>query len=280
MAAILFLCFVWPLIGPVLLEYEPAAALVTFALTVQEPLIATVPPVRETLPDPASAVAVPPQVLLNPLGLATTRLAGKLSVNATPSSATVFAGGLLIVMLRVLVPFGAMPVGLNVFVAVGGATTVILAVDVFPVPASVEVTVTLLSFTPAVAPVTFTDTVHDAPGARLAPDKLAVEDPSAAVAVPLQVLVRLPGVATIRPAARLSVNAIPFWVRLMLLLLSVKLRLAKPFSGIVAAPKTLKIAGALITVRSAEDVLPLPASAELMVTLLLIIPSVVPCTST
>src|SRR5258705_2174352 len=67
---------------PVLLRYEPTTELVTFTLTVQKLLIGIAPPVRETLPEPTAAVAVPPQVLVRPLGLATTRFAGKLSVNA------------------------------------------------------------------------------------------------------------------------------------------------------------------------------------------------------
>jgi hypothetical protein len=52
----------------------------------QELLIGIVAPVRETLPEPGAAIAVPPQVLTRPLGLATTRFAGKLSVNPTPLS--------------------------------------------------------------------------------------------------------------------------------------------------------------------------------------------------
>jgi len=80
-------------------------------LTVQELLTGIVPPVRETLPEPAVAVTAPPQVLVNPLGVFTTRLAplpfvGKLSVNATPWSATVLPAGLVMVMLIVLVPLG------------------------------------------------------------------------------------------------------------------------------------------------------------------------------
>jgi hypothetical protein len=111
-----------------------------------------------------------------------------------------------------------------------------------------------LFFTPAVVPVTFTETVQLAPGARLAPLKLIDEDPSAAVAVPLHVVFRLPGVATTSPAGRLSVNATPFSVRLALVLESVKVRLVVPFSGMVAVPKALVMLGGLMTVRLAEDV--------------------------
>lgn len=58
-----------------------------------------------------------------------------------------------------------------------------------------------------------TEIVHEPAGPRLAPDKLTDDEPSTAVAVPPQVLFRLPGVATTKPAGRLSVNATPFKVR-------------------------------------------------------------------
>ena len=109
--------------------------------------------------------------------------------------------------------------------------------------------------------------MHDAPGARLAPVSDTDDDPSAAVAVPPQVLVRFPGVATIRPLGRESVNATPLSVRLAFVLVRVNVRLVVPLSGMVAAPKTLAILGGLITVRLAEEVFPLPASVESMVTL-------------
>jgi len=154
---------------------------------------------------------------------------------------------------------------------VGGATTVMEALEVFPVPPLVELTVTLLFSTPAIVPCTFTEIVQVAPGARLAPLKLMDEDPAVAVAVPVQLLVRPLGVATTKPNGRLSVNATPFSVRFVLLLLSVNVRLVVPFSGIVAAPKAFVILGGLITVRLAEDVdwAPVPADVELMVTELL-----------
>src|SRR5947209_6605420 len=70
--------------------------------------------------------------------------------------------------------------------------TVITAVEVLPVPAVVSVTVTLLATVPASVPCTVTMTVQLAPATRLAPDRDTDEEPSAAVAVPLQVLLRLP----------------------------------------------------------------------------------------
>src|SRR5205085_191401 len=55
-----------------LLFLSPAVVPCTFTDTVHEALAATVPPLRLTEPEPAVAVAVPPQVLVRPLGVATT----------------------------------------------------------------------------------------------------------------------------------------------------------------------------------------------------------------
>ena len=110
------------------------------------------------------------------------------------------------VKLRLVEPFSGIEAAPNDLIMTGGPTTVMLALEVLPVPPFVELTVTLLFLTPAVVPVTFRDIVHEAPGARLAPDRLTEEDPSTAVAVPLHVLFRLPGVATTRPAGRVSLK--------------------------------------------------------------------------
>src|SRR5205807_1254942 len=98
------------------------------------------PPVNDTLPDPAVAVGAPPQVLVNPLGVATSRLAGKVSVNPTPVSATVLTDGLVMVIVRALVPFAAMMAGTNALAVVGAAITFRVAVLAAPAPPSVELT--------------------------------------------------------------------------------------------------------------------------------------------
>lgn len=113
--------------------------------------------------------------------------------------------------------------------------------------------------------------MQDAPGASVELARLTEDDPAAAVAVPVHVLLNPDGVATTRPAGRLSVNVIPFSVRFWLLLEIVNVRLVAPFSGIVAAPNALAMLGGLMTVIFAVDVLcaPVPAWVELIVTLLL-----------
>ena len=156
----------------------------------------------------------------------------------------------------------------NALIITGGATTVILAFEVFPVPAFVELTCTLLFFTPAVVPCTFTETVQLAPGRQRCAAQATVEEPATAVAVPLHVVLRLFGVATTNPARQTvrKRNTVQREVRLVLL--TVKVRLVVPFSGIVAAPNALAIVGGLITVIFADEVLPLPASVESIWTLL------------
>jgi hypothetical protein len=135
------------------------------------------------------------------------------------------------------------------------------AFDVLPVPPSVEVTVTLLFFTPAVVPCTFTVTVQEPLAATVPPDKLTVEDPATAVAVPPQGLVRAFGVATTNPSGKLSVNDTVSGMVLELLI--VKLNEVVPFNGILAAPKDLIIVGgAAVTVMLAEAVPPVPPSVE------------------
>jgi len=113
--------------------------------------------------------------------------------------------------------------------------------------------------------------VQLAPGARLALANETEPEPAVAVAVPVQVVVRPFGVATTRPAGRLSVKAIPLSVWCALLLEMVKVRLVVPFNGMVAAPNCLAMLGGLMTFKFAEEVesAPVPAAVELIVTELL-----------
>src|SRR5690349_16031997 len=110
-------------------------------------------------------------------------------------------------------PFRGMLPAPKVLVITGVAITVMEAFAVLPVPPSVELTCTLLFFTPAVFPCTLTARVQLAPTARVPADKLTEPEPPTAVAVPPQVLFR-PGVgATTNPAGRLSVNVMPVSAR-------------------------------------------------------------------
>src|SRR5215813_7806954 len=227
-------------------------------------------------PVPAVAVTVPLQVLLTFGVLDTTSVAlpepllnGSVSLKATPvrsPAAVVF--GLLMVKVSVEVPFkGMLTEGLNALLIVGGATTVMEAFAVLPVPAVVSLAATLLLLTPAVVPWTSTESVHEVPGARLAPVSDTDDDPPVAVGVPLQVVLRFGVEATINPAGRVSVNEIPLSVWFWFVLLSVMVRVVVPFRGIVGAAKALALCGGSMTLSESFDVLPLPASVELIATL-------------
>ena len=151
----------------------PEVMPVTFTTSVQLVLTAIVPPVSETLPDPATAVATPPQLFVSPLGEATTIPEGIVSVNATPVSATPFAAGLVMVKVSEVVPFNETTAEPKALAITGGATTSILDEAVVPVPPSVEeIAPVVLFFVPAVVPVTFTLKVQGAPAASVAPDRL------------------------------------------------------------------------------------------------------------
>lgn len=196
---------------------------------------------------------------------------GNESVNATPLSALAVLG-LVTVKLRVLLPPNGTLFGLNDLLIVGGATIVIFAVPAVPEPAVVSLAVTLLFATPAAVPCTLTETVQLAPGARLELARATEPEPGVAVAPPLQLSVRLLGVATTKVpvvfgSASVKVMALSVWFWLGLL--TWMLRLVVPFNGIVARPKFLAMLGGLITLSVSDAVLPLPAAVESMVTLLL-----------
>jgi hypothetical protein len=199
---------------PVVLTKFPDAVPVTFTVTVQLLLAAMVPPVSEMLPEPATAVAVPPQVLVSPLGVATTSPAGKVSVNATPVSATALAPGLVMVKVKDVVPFSGIAAAPKALAIDGGATTLIEADAVPPVPPSVDVTFPVVLFcVPAAVPVTFTANVHDVLCAREAPDRLITFVACVAVIVPPpQLPVRPFGVETTKPAGNVSLKPMPFSV--------------------------------------------------------------------
>ena len=106
---------------------------------VQEAFAARAPPVSEMDPEPAAAVTVPPQLLVKPFGVATTRPAGSESLNATPLRASVVFG-LLMLKVSDVELFRRMLAAPKALVIVGGVATVRLAEAVFPVPPLVEVT--------------------------------------------------------------------------------------------------------------------------------------------
>ena len=71
---------------------------------------------------------------VSPFGVATTSPAGKVSVNATPVSDTAFAVGLVMLNVKLVVPFRGIVAAPNVLLIVGGAITVcdVAGLDVLP----------------------------------------------------------------------------------------------------------------------------------------------------
>ena len=139
---------------------------ITFTAKVQEVLAVKVAPERLIRVVPAVAVmAPPPQLPVNPLGVATTRPAGRVSVNPTPDKE--YPALLLVaIKVRVVDPFNGMDAAPKPAERVGAERTATLALEVLPVPPVVEVTVTLLFLAPAVVPVTFKEMVQLLPGLK------------------------------------------------------------------------------------------------------------------
>src|SRR5260221_330558 len=108
------------------------------------------------MPVGAVVVSVPPQTVADVF--VTVKPAGSVSTNPIPLRVLV-AFGLLIVKLSEVEPFSGMLAAPNALLIAGGPFTVIEALAVLPAPPSVDVTVTLLLFTPTLVPVTFTESV-------------------------------------------------------------------------------------------------------------------------
>jgi hypothetical protein len=266
-----------------LLFFTLAVVPVTFAESVHEEFVARVPPARLSTPDPAIAVATPPQVLVRALGVATTSPAGKLSVNATPVSEIALLAGFVIVNVSDVDPFKGMAAAPNDLVIVGGVATVRFAVAVFPVPPFVEETAPVV-FTklPDAVPVTFTVNVQVLLTATVPPVSDTLPDPATAVATPPQVLVSPFGVATTIPAGNVSVKATPVSATAFAAgFVIVNVSEVVPLSGIFAAPNALAIVGGVTTLTLADAVPPVPPSVDVTFPVVLFfVPAVVPVTLT
>src|SRR5262249_58919890 len=126
---------------PVVFTLWPPVLPTTFTAKVQEPPAAMVPPERLTTEEPETVpvVMVPaPQEPVRPLGVATIKPLGRVSLKATPVKATV-ALGLVMVKVKLVVPFSGMLAAPNALVMLGGPITVIDAVLlVAPAPVSFD----------------------------------------------------------------------------------------------------------------------------------------------
>ena len=189
--------------APVELRYAPAFALVTFTVTVHEPLAGTVAPESATLAPLLAAVTEPPTQVVAPLALAVfARFAGYASVNAAPVIAVAF--GFVSVIVRTLASLVPMDAGAKALATVSPLSTVIdaLAAAVLA-PAFVVVRppiAMVLLYVFAEALVTVTVTVHEPLAGMVAPESAALVPAFAAVTVPpAQVVAPEAGVAFTRP---------------------------------------------------------------------------------
>jgi len=105
--------------APVVLLLTPAVVPVTLTLRLHEALDVSVAPLSVTVPDPAVAVNVAPQVFTSPFGVETTSPAGSVSVKPTPVN-DVELLGLPTTKKRWVDPFNAMFGTSNDFAIVGG----------------------------------------------------------------------------------------------------------------------------------------------------------------
>jgi len=247
-------------IGPVVLFCTPACTPVTFRLIVQEPFAARVPPVRLMEPEPAAAVVVPPQLLVNPFGVATTKPAGRVSLKATPVSA-IDAFGFEMLKVSEVEAFSRMLAAPKALVMVGGVATVKLAVAVLPVPPLVEVTFpVVLVNCPAAAPVTVTENWQVPPTATVAP---VSEMPVGFVVVSVPPQTEEVALATVRPVGSVSVKATPVSGSTFAAgLVMVNVSEVVAFSAILAGLNTLAIDGGASTWSVAVAVFPVPPSVE------------------
>ena len=197
-------------IVPVVFGFAPGVVPVTLTWNVHDDPAAgdavSEPFDRLTMLVPAVAEIVPiPQAPTTTGGDATTSPVGSESLNAIPFNAdAVFP--FVIVNDSEVVPLRGMVAAPNALLIVGGAITVrfAVAVAVFA-PNSVLARVTLLGFTPAVVPVTFTVTEQDAFAASVLLARLTVPAPVPAVTAPLHVLTTLGIAATTSPPGSVSV---------------------------------------------------------------------------
>ena len=206
-------------IGIVLLRL-PLLTDVTLTVTVQLPPAGMVPPDNENAPAPATAETEPPaQVVPAPVGLATKRVAGRLSVNAAPVRALPLE--LLRVTVRTETPPPGIVAGANAFVPVSGDSAVTDRVALAGVPFVWPSTVTrdpagiVLMWLAGIAEVTSAWKVH-VPGVgptwagMMAPEIESVPPPAAALTTPEAQVVEAFGTAAITtPAGRLSTRVAP-----------------------------------------------------------------------
>jgi hypothetical protein len=215
-AALVAPCVLVSALAGIVFSQLPGVELVTLTVMVQLAPAATLPPLSPTLEPPAVADAEPLPHVVAAFGvLPIVTFAGKLSVKATPVSATAFAAVFATVTVKTDVPPTVIGVGLNDLLNVtSGALTTsdAVAADALDAPCALVSALAgiVLSQLPGVELVTLTVIVQLAPAPTLPPVKARFDPPAAADAVPLPHVVAAFGVVPIVTfAGSVSVNATP-----------------------------------------------------------------------
>ena len=147
------------------LTFVPVLVAVTLTANVHDALPASVAPDRLMLPLPGVAVMVPPpHEPLEPLGVATTRPAGRVSLKPTPLRELEPLGLLTVKESEVLAPTLIEAAPNDLLIDGGlGVVTVMVEVAVLPFPPSLDATaLVVLTWVPVLVAVTLTANVHDA----------------------------------------------------------------------------------------------------------------------
>ena len=168
-------------------------------------------------------------------------------------------------MVNVESPFRKTLVGRKDFNGTrAGVFTCNVAVEVFPVPPLVEVTVTLFTLSPNEVGVTSTVTIQVPPGAggKEPPVRETNPVPGAAETLPPQVLFTLFGVPTRSPAGSRSMNPIPARVVVVFALVMLNFIVDTPFCRTMIGRNDFSILGGDITVKVPEPDVPSPPSID------------------
>jgi len=243
--------------------------------------VARLAPLNETVPEPATAVIVPPpQEPVRPFGVATTNPAGRLSVKASPVR-VMLAAGLETVKLSDVDPFSGIVAAPNPFAIVGGNATVRFALAVLPVPPFVDVTaLVVFVYWPDAAPVTVNVKLQLPPDERLRP--VSDNELALIVSVPVVHTGVAAKFATVSPAGRVSLNATPVKVSgLAFGLATVNWSEVVAFSAIVEGVNDFAMVGGPFTFKVAVAVPPVPPSVDVMLPVVLTCdPTAMPITFT
>jgi len=172
-------------------------------LMVHEALEASVPADRPAELAPATAEAVPPQVLVRLLGVATTKPEGRVSVKAMPVSAEE-EFGLVTVKVREVGPFSGMVETPKALAIAGGKSVPVpLRAKVWGLLLPLSVMLRVATSEPTTEGVRVTEILQVAPTATVAPQVVVLEkSPEFVPVMEIAEMVNVPPVLLVRVTVR------------------------------------------------------------------------------